>query len=330
VLADSFFEGHTRFQRGSSGGGLTDGTKFYGLKWWHNSHVNATEMNWSWDQTNTAIRLGPGGSWPITRFYIDYPVNVSDSTDSSSVSTGALTTAGGLGVTKKITAGGVISTTDATASSTISTGSIVAAGGAGIAGTVNANHFAQVGANTYWEDYQLLGSARVGGTAPDFVELPAITQTGLYGWRFSGTVDNELHSVFQLPHSSSGAPLKPHIHLTGNWTTAPASADMRWSLTWHAWKASSTSFAGTGNTSTKTFTMPAFSSAMNGSVQFAFDDIDLGSIDTGLRPSACIMFRLKRLANSDAADTLTDPVYILGWDVHYPVIQMGGSESSYP
>jgi hypothetical protein len=70
---------------------------------------------------------------------------ISDATtDSTSVSTGAITTAGGVGIAKNLTMGGIFSNTNVTQSTSVSTGSFVTAGGAGIAknlfigGTLNA------------------------------------------------------------------------------------------------------------------------------------------------------------------------------------------------
>lgn len=54
-------------------------------------------------------------------------------TDSTTTTTGAITTAGGIGVVKAITAGGVIKTTDSSASTSTSTGSIITSGGIGAA-----------------------------------------------------------------------------------------------------------------------------------------------------------------------------------------------------
>jgi hypothetical protein len=70
---------------------------------------------------------------------------VSDATtDSTSISTGAVTTAGGVGIAKNLTMGGIFSNTNVTQSTSTATGSLVTAGGAGIAknlfvgGTLNA------------------------------------------------------------------------------------------------------------------------------------------------------------------------------------------------
>lgn len=56
-----------------------------------------------------------------------------DTTDASSASTGALVTAGGIGVAKNVYAGGALYTLSTTDASNVTTGSVVASGGLGVA-----------------------------------------------------------------------------------------------------------------------------------------------------------------------------------------------------
>jgi hypothetical protein len=63
-------------------------------------------------------------------------VTIGSATESSTTSTGALIVTGGIGLAKKLCAGGAISTSDTTASTTTSTGCIVGGGGMGVAGNI--------------------------------------------------------------------------------------------------------------------------------------------------------------------------------------------------
>lgn len=72
-------------------------------------------------------------------------VIITTATGSSSSSTGALTVAGGVGITGNINTAGVIKTTNSTASTTTSTGSIITSGGVGVAGNVNVGGYVQGG-----------------------------------------------------------------------------------------------------------------------------------------------------------------------------------------
>ncbi len=61
----------------------------------------------------------------------------SGTTDSTTVSTGAITTAGGVGIAKNLNVGGIIGSTNVTESTSSTTGALILAGGVGIAKNVN-------------------------------------------------------------------------------------------------------------------------------------------------------------------------------------------------
>lgn len=274
--------------------------------------------------TNTGnLTIDSGGD--ITSIHSSDIFKVLNTTDSTTIADGALVVAGGVGVAKKIIAGGIIKTTDSTESTSISTGSIVASGGAGFAKKVTADHFVQAGANTYWEDLQLIGQARVGGTAPAF---SAYDVTGIYMWHFSASANNELHFVTQLPHSCTGL-IVPHIHITGTYTTVTAPANvMTWQLAIIIWKANSPTQLYQTITDAKDFVVST--NVGGGSQQFNFDQIDLsnyGGVD--YRPSGLMAVRLTRFAN-DPTDTFPEVAVLAGFDFHYSVGQLGGSATSYP
>ncbi len=87
--------------------------------------------------TNAVCDLGTSGI-KFKDEYLSGTLNTglvvsSDATDSTTTTTGAIKTAGGIGVVKAVFAGGKITTTDVTDSTTVSTGSIISSGGIGLA-----------------------------------------------------------------------------------------------------------------------------------------------------------------------------------------------------
>jgi hypothetical protein len=66
------------------------------------------------------------------------------------------------------------------------------------------------------------------------------------------------------------------------------------------------------------------------SEQHDFDQIDMSNFNsTDYRPSALMRCRISRIGG-DGADTLSNAIFLLGFDLHYSVSQLGGSVSSYP
>jgi len=113
-------------------------------------------------------------------------VAIADVTESDSITTGSLTTAGGAGVAKNLNVGGVTTITNETASADISTGALVVAGGVGIGSDLNVGGDVAIhGDSTLTGDFTLAGrflSSNI-NLAPDlsspFSTLPltAITAT---------------------------------------------------------------------------------------------------------------------------------------------------------
>lgn len=90
----------------------------------------------------------------------------SDTTDSSSVSTGAIVTSGGIGIAKKLYVGDQINETSTTDSSSISTGTIVTAGGIGVAKKLYVGTDLNVIANANFAgSTQIDSSGRIGGSS---------------------------------------------------------------------------------------------------------------------------------------------------------------------
>ncbi len=80
--------------------------------------------------------LSPAGNPQFTNITPTGQLDASNTTNSTSTSSGALVTAGGMGIAKNTTVGGQINSTDTTNSTSPTTGAIVTPGGMGIAKTI--------------------------------------------------------------------------------------------------------------------------------------------------------------------------------------------------
>lgn len=68
-----------------------------------------------------------------------------------------------------------------------------------------------------WDDLQLLGTARLGASAPTLASY----RGGIYGLEFSASATNEVHGSIELPHTyAEGTDLVPHVHFTTASTNA--------------------------------------------------------------------------------------------------------------
>jgi hypothetical protein len=158
---DSYFSGSS-WTSSSVNGNFN--TQKSGGSFYFNSKAGITPgTNFTWDQIG-AIDLATG------KFQWNRQIKTTDTTASSSTSTGALVSAGGVGVAGAVNAGGPINTTDTTVSSSATTGAIVAAGGAGIAGAINAGGAikttdATVSSSTATGALVIAGGAGVAGKA---------------------------------------------------------------------------------------------------------------------------------------------------------------------
>lgn len=141
---------------------------------------------------------------------------------------------------------------------------------------------------------------------PDFVAFT----NGVYGYSFAGNANAEIYGWAQMPHSrKADSAIYPHIHLVQKGASSNLTV---WALE-YTWAAIGSTF---GATSTITITnapsywpthyMPKF-----------------GSIDgTGKNGSSMLGFRLERMTD-DAADTNASAIFLLEFDLHYQVGQLG-------
>lgn len=109
---------------------------------------------------------------------------VTNTTQSSSVTTGALTVAGGVGIGAQLYVGGNINTAATTASTSVTTGAIVVAGGVGIAGRLTVGNIVETSSIAFKENVNPLSNAldsilQLSGVMYDRKDKSAKNEAGL-------------------------------------------------------------------------------------------------------------------------------------------------------
>jgi hypothetical protein len=134
---------------------------------------------------------------------------------------------------------------------------------------------------------------------------------------FSGTADNIIAGVAQMPHGwLEESPCAPHLHLR---FPTSAAANSRWRFEWDAAPILgnfTSAYGSYANTSTITVANPQ-NTAYHG--LYSFGEMDM----TGLGFSSVVMWRITRLAASDAADTDINAIVLLEFDIHYLNYRLG-------
>lgn len=148
-----------------------------------------------------------------------------------------------------------------------------------------------------WDDLCLLGTARAGGTAPNFAQIGS---TGLYAWQFVNA--DELYFYAQLPHAWNKGVIIPHVHWeasnTGTYTGS-------WALD-YVWQNPA---VGSSLSSIVTPTASSFNASMtaNQSQINSWGDLTLSAATI----SALMIIRLRLTLTAGTACILT------GFDIHY-------------
>jgi hypothetical protein len=136
---------------------------------------------------------------------------------------------------------------------------------------------------------------------------------------FSGTVDNAIVGIAQMPHAwKEGSTLRPHIHV--RFPTASTNVS-RWRFGYDIANVNAdfSNALGTYTTlSTISITNP--NNTLRNAVG-SFVDLTM----SGKTASCIILWRVDRLANSDAADTETNAVALIEFDIHYQLNRNGTS-----
>jgi hypothetical protein len=141
------------------------------------------------------------------------------------------------------------------------------------------------------------------------------TTTGLLS--FAGNQDNVIAGVAQMPHKwKSGTDVYPHLHLR---FPTSAAANTRWKFEYDV--ASITgNFANDSGTYT---TLSVIQAANPQNVRYHALHVFGALPMEGHTSSAMILWRVSRLANTDAADNDTNSCLLMEFDFHYRVGSFG-------
>ena len=168
----------------------------------------------------------------------------------------------------------------------------------------------------YWDDlrFPAAGFNPAGSTAPPTVD----TATGLLS--FAGNADNIMGGVAQMPHAwKFGSPIYPHLHLLC--ATSNAGFNSRWKFEYNMAN-NNADFGSAYGAYTTLATITIANPANAARLVYAEDDFGALSM-TNMRDSAHILWRLTRLAASDAADNDTSAWILLELDFHYQLDKTG-------
>lgn len=142
------------------------------------------------------------------------------------------------------------------------------------------------------------------------------TTTGLLS--FAGNADNVIGGIAQMPHAwLPGSDVRPHVHLIA---PTPDAGSSRWKFEYNIANNNSPFQLTYGSyTTLDTITVPNPSSGSTLLLPRGFGRIPM----TGFRESACILWRITRLASSDALDNDTTAWILAEFDIHFQVVKLG-------
>lgn len=170
-----------------------------------------------------------------------------------------------------------------------------------------------------WDDLRFPSQ----GINPVGLAAPAtLDQYG--GLSFSGTVDNAIAGVAQLPHAWKPASIvRPHIHL--RFPTANAGKNTRWRFDYDIASVNGDFTNNHGTLTTLATITVANPNNVKKHVIGSFGDLSM----SGFKESCIIHWMVFRLANSDAADDDTNAAVLLEFDIHWQRVK-GGTVAEYP
>lgn len=170
-----------------------------------------------------------------------------------------------------------------------------------------------------WDDLRFPAQ----GINPAGSPAPAGVDTATGALSFAGNKDNVIGGVAQMPHAwAPGTTVRPHIHLR---FPTSAVADTRWSFGYDRANVGE-DFSNASGTYTALATITvANPQNVNRHVIAGFGDLSMA----GFRESAIILWKISRLAQSDAADNDTNDCLLAEFDIHFQV-QKTGTVAEYP
>jgi hypothetical protein len=164
-----------------------------------------------------------------------------------------------------------------------------------------------------WDDLRFPsgGFNPTGSTAPPNVS----TATGLL--EFSGVADNIIGGVAQMPHGwAPGTLVRPHLHLR---FPTSAAANTRWRFDYDIASVNDNFTNVSGTYTTLATITVANPQNVKKHVVASFGDL----LMVGMRESAVIIWKITRLAASDAADNDANVCELLEFDIHHQIAKFG-------
>jgi hypothetical protein len=170
--------------------------------------------------------------------------------------------------------------------------------------------------DTYWDDLRFTAT----GINPPGTADAATRSTTSGNLVFSGTADNVIVGQAQMPHAwKEGTAVGPHLHL--RFPTSAAS-NTRWKLEYDI-----ASVNGNFTNNSGTFTDGGTITVANPENVKKHVIADFTPIAmTGHTFSAIILWKISRLASSDAADNHTSAVELMEFDLHHEIDSFGTSQ----
>jgi hypothetical protein len=164
-----------------------------------------------------------------------------------------------------------------------------------------------------WDDlrFPATGFNPAGSTAPPTIS----TATGLLD--FSGVADNIIGGVSQMPHAwAAGTAIVPHIHLR---FPTSAAKNTRWKFEYDVANINGDFAHASGTYTTHATITVANPQNVNRHVLASFGTLSMANVTE----SACLVWRITRLAASDALDNDTNACTLLEFDIHHQIAKFG-------
>lgn len=172
------------------------------------------------------------------------------------------------------------------------------------------------GAATVWDDIMIFPDAtsKGGSNTPTWTKFKdnGSSSQGVFLWIFSPSTEQEVYFTVQIPHGYKvGSDLYPHVHWTTTSTT-PTRSNVVWGLEYTVVKIggifSNTTILNANNVIPGILTI----SGVGQHLITSFGPISGSNLDI----STILVCRLFRKA-ADVLDAYTDPVGLLGFDIHF-------------